>query len=246
MAAMQFNLLTYLGLREDHYLLDLGCGSLRAGRLFIPYLKPGRYFGIEPEEWLLQEGIKKEIGQAMIDLKRPSFDSNSEFRLSVFGQTFDFIIAQSIFSHTSEAQIRQTAAEAKKILAPEGFFAASFFEDATKNYTGDKWAVKATYTMARMKELIEEAGLRCESLDWPHTDFQKWILVTQPECKVNLPELTTTSRVLQLEEEVNNLKRQRDALYNHPWTRLGMKLRVLQILFDFKRRELTRAIRRQN
>ena len=31
-AAMQFSLLTALGLREDHSLLDIGCGSLRAGR----------------------------------------------------------------------------------------------------------------------------------------------------------------------------------------------------------------------
>lgn len=30
-SAMQFNLLTFLGLREDHYLLDIGCGSLRGG-----------------------------------------------------------------------------------------------------------------------------------------------------------------------------------------------------------------------
>ena len=39
--AIQFNLLTTLGLREHHRLLDVGCGSLRAGRLFIPYLLKG-------------------------------------------------------------------------------------------------------------------------------------------------------------------------------------------------------------
>src|SRR5438128_572554 len=47
-AAFQFNLLTRLGLREEDYLLDIGCGALRAGRLFITYLLPGRYFGVEP------------------------------------------------------------------------------------------------------------------------------------------------------------------------------------------------------
>ena len=61
--AMQFNLLTNLGLREEHYLLDIGCGSLRAGKLLIPYLVPGRYFGIEPERWLIEEGIDNELGQ---------------------------------------------------------------------------------------------------------------------------------------------------------------------------------------
>ena len=34
--AMQFNLLTALGLREYHKFLDIGCGSLRAGRLSTP------------------------------------------------------------------------------------------------------------------------------------------------------------------------------------------------------------------
>src|SRR5687768_2590652 len=56
-AALQFNLLTMLGLRDEHYLLDIGCGSLCAGRLLIPYLRPGRYFGIEPMEWLVKKGI---------------------------------------------------------------------------------------------------------------------------------------------------------------------------------------------
>ena len=49
-AAMQFNVLTSLGLQGQHKLLDIGCGSLRGARLSIVYLKPGNYFGIEPEK----------------------------------------------------------------------------------------------------------------------------------------------------------------------------------------------------
>ena len=52
-AANQFCILTTLGLRENHKLLDIGCGSLRGGRLFIPYLLPNGYYGIEPEKWLI-------------------------------------------------------------------------------------------------------------------------------------------------------------------------------------------------
>ena len=100
-AAMQFNLLTALGLREHHYLLDIGCGSLRAGRLFIPYLLPDRYCGIEPEQWLIEEGIEREVGQDLIKIKRPSFSNDPDFSLSSFDRTFDFLLAQSIFSHTS-------------------------------------------------------------------------------------------------------------------------------------------------
>ncbi len=39
MGASQFRLLTALGLRERHSVLDFGCGSLRAGRLLLPYRK---------------------------------------------------------------------------------------------------------------------------------------------------------------------------------------------------------------
>src|SRR5688572_4495446 len=89
-AASQFNLLTSLGLRDHHKLLDIGCGSLRGGRLFIPYLQPESYYGIEPEQWLVEDGIENEIGHDQIALKSPRFDYNAEFNLRVFGEHFDF------------------------------------------------------------------------------------------------------------------------------------------------------------
>jgi len=80
-AAMTFNLLTTLGLRQHHSLLDVGCGSLRIGRLLIPYLNRGKYFGLEPAEWLVAEGIKNELGEAVVQIKpihpRPLFGRKS-------------------------------------------------------------------------------------------------------------------------------------------------------------------------
>src|ERR1017187_6689363 len=48
LAVLQFKVLTDLGLREHHTVLDVGCGSLRLGRLLLPYLLPDRYVGVEP------------------------------------------------------------------------------------------------------------------------------------------------------------------------------------------------------
>src|SRR5438132_4114131 len=62
-AAMTFNLLTSVGLRAHHTLIDVGCGSLRVGRLFIPYLDSGNYIGVEPNRWLVEEALKHELGQ---------------------------------------------------------------------------------------------------------------------------------------------------------------------------------------
>ena len=69
MGATQFRLLTTLGLKEQHWLFDFGCGSLRVGRLLIPYLLPGRYYGLEPNRWLIEDGIAHELGSTIIDIK---------------------------------------------------------------------------------------------------------------------------------------------------------------------------------
>ena len=71
MGATQFRLLCSLGLRAHHQVLDLGCGSLRAGRFLINYLEPGNYCGIEPNKWLIDEGIKEQVGDSLIVIKKP-------------------------------------------------------------------------------------------------------------------------------------------------------------------------------
>src|SRR5438874_13222777 len=72
-AAMAFNLLTTLGLRQRHSLLDIGCGALRIGRLLIPYLNRAKYFGVEPNEWLAEQRIRRELGHTSVQTKQPTF-----------------------------------------------------------------------------------------------------------------------------------------------------------------------------
>jgi len=176
-AAMQFNVLTCLGLREDHLLLDIGCGSLRAGRLFIPYLLPGRYFGIEPERWLVEEGIDKELGRDAVRIKQPTFSYNDDFRLSVFDQEFDFMVANSIFTHAPASQIRTCLTEARKVLKRDGTMAATY-SPQDSNYEGEDWTKRAGYQPAFIAALVEEAGLESATLDWPHPNpHQRWLLI---------------------------------------------------------------------
>lgn len=189
-SAMQFNLLTALGLREHHYLLDVGCGSLRGGRLFIPYLLPDRYFGIEPEHWLLEEGIEKELGKDLVNIKRPVFSHVADFTLSIFRRKFDFILAQSIFSHASQAQVRICLSEAKLVMRPACIFAATFFEGET-NYSGDEWSYPdmVTYTLQHMIELAKEQDLVCRPLGWSHPNRQTWVVFVHPENKRDFSQL---------------------------------------------------------
>lgn len=180
--AMQFNLLTFLGLRETHCLLDIGCGSLRGGRLFIPYLLPRRYYGIEPEQWLIDDGIKNEIGQDMVRLKQPVFSNDANFTLTTFGRSFDFMLAQSIFSHAAQSHIRRCLSQAAQVMAPAAIFAATIFL-GKGDYTGTEWqgAVALTYRLETMQGFAREQGLVCMPIGWPHPSGQFWLAFTQPE-----------------------------------------------------------------
>lgn len=180
LAATQFSLLTHLGLREQHHLLDVGCGSLRAGRLFIPYLLPGRYFGIEPETWLVEEGFTREVGEDLRRLKRPTFSDVADFRLSVFGRAFDYVLAQSIFSHASRTQIERCLGEAAKVLAPGGVLVATW-KDGPSDYAGERWVYPGTVTfrMETIRAMTTAAALVFEPLAWPHPNRQRWFLATR-------------------------------------------------------------------
>jgi hypothetical protein len=177
-AAMQFNVLTLLGLREHHALLDIGCGSLRGGRLFIPYLRPERYFGIEPEAWLIEDGIKHELGDDLIRIKRPRFSHDGDFTLSVFGQRFDYLLAHSIFSHAAPAQIRRCLAEGRRVMDGMSMFAATYFEGA-ESYAGDEWQYPGpvTYRFEDLRAMAEEQGFTALRLAWPHPSGQSWMVI---------------------------------------------------------------------
>ncbi|MDH4099004.1 MAG: hypothetical protein OEV28_00310 [Nitrospirota bacterium] len=231
-AAMQFNLLTHLGLREGNTLLDVGCGSLRAGRLFIPYLLPEMYHGLEPVEWLINEGVKCQIGEDMVRIKKPVFSHDENFTLTVFQKKFDYIIAQSVFSHATKEQIRRCLHEARQVMTPTTIFAATFAEGA-EDYAGDKWALWATYAMETIKELADEAGLVCRPLDWPHPDLQRWVLFVTQDFEGTIPDLSGGENLMLVKKESEFCKERLAKIENHPYVVIGFKISRLMRLVGF-------------
>jgi len=241
-SAVQFNLLTALGLREAHYLLDVGCGSLKAGRLFIPYLRPGRYFGIEHLPWLIQESIDREIGADLVRIKRPTFSDDNNWTMSIFNRQFDYILAQSIFSHLPQAGIRRCVAEAKKTLKPGGIFAATFFV-GLENYEGDYWAAKANYTLERMRQLVEEEGMACTPIDWQHPDPQQWILIHHPGTSVPLAQASDAQRMHMLKEQLALSNQQLMSIRSHPYVKVGLKVKFFLMWIPVLWRHVARLVR---
>lgn len=225
-SAMQFNLLTSLSMREHHTLLDIGCGSLRGGRLSIMYLLSGRYFGIEPEEWLVEKGIKAEVGSDLIALKKPTFSNESGFRLSMFGHSFDYLVAQSIFSHASARQITCCLKEARKVMTPTSIFAATFVV-GNEDYKGADWVYPGcvTFTQATVMRMVEEQGLACVPTIWPHVYEQTWFVITDPKNLDNVPPLSDAASITILHKQLATCQSQLEALRSHPYVKLGRGLK---------------------
>ena len=123
---MQFDYLVSHGLKPDMRMLEIGCGNLRAGRLFIDHLDPGNYYGVDisPEILLAAQDTVAQYG---LQGKLPHLTLVRDLRLAFLpdGQ-FDVIHAHSVFSHSPIEVIDECLAHIGRIMAPGGFFDFTF------------------------------------------------------------------------------------------------------------------------
>ena len=96
---LQLDFMVSQGLEPHHVLVDVACGSLRAGVHFIPYLDPGNYLGIEKERLLVERGIELELPPDVYEQKRPELLVSSAFEFDRFSKSPEFGIANSLFTH---------------------------------------------------------------------------------------------------------------------------------------------------
>ena len=212
-AAMTFNLLTTLGLRQHHSLLDVGCGSLRIGRLLIPYLNRGKYFGVEPNNWLVEAGIEHELGKDVVPIKRPTFFFSASPETVVQAKiSFDFALAQSIFSHCGLDLIKGWLSAVSRALAEDGALIATFLpSDEDSPRTGWVYPDCVNYRPTTLERAAADANLRFEILDWKHPR-QTWALFAAPKFDSSWFENTPLTWNAALERAL----RQKDQPINHP------------------------------
>jgi SAM-dependent methyltransferase len=114
------------GLVPSSRLLDIGCGALRGGYWLMGFLEPGHYFGIEPNEAMLQVGLREIVGPELAARADAHFSSNDDFDFSVFGESFDFVVARSIWTHASKRQISAMLGSFAATGSPNAVFMASY------------------------------------------------------------------------------------------------------------------------
>jgi len=124
---MQFEFLVSEGLMPGHVLLDIGCGALRGGIHFIPYLDPGHYLGIDKTRTLIRRGLRSELPDEVRRQRRPHFVVSDRFEFQRFPLAADFALAQSLFTHLPARDITRCL-EKLRLYAPQCRLYATFFE----------------------------------------------------------------------------------------------------------------------
>ena len=128
MGRLQLDFVIGRGLRPEHRFIDVGCGSLRAGRKIAAYLEPEHYYGVDVNAQIIELGYEKELDD---ELRRrlPTSNLRSTDRFDVdFGVPFDMGIAQSVFSHLSLNHLRLCLARVARSMKPGGRFFVTYFE----------------------------------------------------------------------------------------------------------------------
>jgi SAM-dependent methyltransferase len=123
---MQFDYLVEHGLKPECRMLEIGCGNLRAGRLFIGYLYSGNYYGIDISPDILsaaQETIVKHSLQDKLPYLAPVRDLRFAF---LPDEHFDVVHAHSVFSHSPLHVIEECFAHVGRIMKPDGWFDFTF------------------------------------------------------------------------------------------------------------------------
>jgi SAM-dependent methyltransferase len=172
----------------------VGCGSLRLGRLLIPFLKPHRYFCVEPNRWLVGDGFERELGRDIVSIKHPQFRYVDDFSLETFGESFDYIIAYSVLTHCYRDLFLVALEGMRRALAPKGVLIATFVENhdlpgatgVLHPGGGNGWLYPkcVRYTWTEVADLIHDAGLVGAHAKRNDRHRQQWLVAGPRERQV--------------------------------------------------------------
>ncbi|TFG02106.1 MAG: class I SAM-dependent methyltransferase [Promethearchaeota archaeon] len=117
----QINFLRSIDLKPTHFLLDLGCGTLRGGIPIIKYLNERNYTGIDVRAKVIKEA-KKELKLYHLEEKKPKLIYFKKFNELKFSKKFDVIWAFSVLIHLKDEMLDKCLEFIRNNLKQDGRF----------------------------------------------------------------------------------------------------------------------------
>ena len=190
---LQCEFLKRNGLKRHHKLLDIGCGTLRGGRHLIDYLDAMNYTGTDISERAIQYGMDL-VRREGISEKQPRLlvSTTGNLKFGEFdGETFDYILAHSVFTHLKPEHIEECFHHIGRIMNDASAFFFTFNESPQFIQTGLK---DFAYPMHFFQSLANECGftLADNTGDYQHPRGQRMALVSKKEIHGHLWEDTVS------------------------------------------------------
>lgn len=178
MGQLQFDFLVQHGLQPQHTLLDIGCGTLRGGRHFIRYLDAQNYTGIDISLNAIEFAKQLLVAEGLAD-KQPKLlvSKHKDLKFEAFAQqTFDFLFAQSVFTHLPSESIEECFQHVDTIMHNKSVFYFTFFASRKQEQRNVK---DFCYPYTFFEALAGRYGFSIEdcSETYPHPREQKMAAV---------------------------------------------------------------------
>lgn len=165
----QFQLLKESGLSPSDQLLDIGCGVLRGGIHFIEYLEEENYYGMDVSKDTITKG-RELLDKRGLEHKNPVLIHNNDLMFeeeSLQDQTFEFILAQSVFTHLPRSDIKECVENIHKLLSDSGVFYATFNKTTGEDYATRR-GIDRYHTIEFYKDLASETGTEISEIPTNH------------------------------------------------------------------------------
>jgi SAM-dependent methyltransferase len=161
----EFDYLIGHGLQPGDRMLEIGCGTLRAGHLFIDYLSAGNYYGIDvsPGALIAAQQVLAEFG---LQAKMPHLSLVSGLDLRFLpASKFTVVQAHNVFARLPAAAIGDGLAQVNRVMTRDAIFDFTF--DRTDGVEPELLRKDFYYRADTLASIADAGGLDTELMkDW--------------------------------------------------------------------------------
>jgi SAM-dependent methyltransferase len=140
LAQYQFNILTNLGLKPEHSLLDIGCGPLTVGLRLISYLNRGNYVGVDVRPQPLIEAYKLIAKHSLVH-QNPTLINSTTFGMDELPhRSFDYIWMSQLSYHFDDILMVKMFEQTRSRMKPDSVLLFDIIDLSTVFPVGHTWS----------------------------------------------------------------------------------------------------------